>query len=428
MSLPFSVTILPFSSYLCDGMDQDYLDILREWQRTIGRPAIYANLDHLFPEYAFQRRQKGTDRDHWASRYKLDLTLPRKRSAEKTVVYQGDMRFREQGEWDSSVDVLQKLMDDHGFTTVHEAFSYVDRMFDLGMPTPTSAEVNLYRSRRRRSRELLLEMKEYFQDALWDMSSRNAGRVRSYLSSVRGFPAEKSRALGFGFVPSWNDVIGHFTRKRGYSLEEIDSVCGVRSPEGKTAVGSVYTLAIPYESAGVLRGFLFRRVGEGDGPKYIANRDLDRKSAFFHISQDSAPKDIVVVEGEFDALTANARGVRDVVAIGGSELAGDRCAQVEDALSRRGVRRIVLCLDLDPAKDDPGQPNHEARYSHVMRSIHTIKDVDPSFEEIYVVRFPEISDPDEFLRKHGVGEFRKLLEAAVPYWEYVYDYNRARQK
>lgn len=52
--------------------------------------------------------------------------------------------------------------------------------------------------------------------------------------------------------------------------------------------------------------------------------DLDRKSAFYNITADPDPKDIVVVKGEMDALCATAAGIENVVAIGGSEITGER--------------------------------------------------------------------------------------------------------
>ena len=57
-----------------------------------------------------------------------------------------------------------------------------------------------------------------------------------------------------------------------------------------------------------------------------------------------------------------------------------------------------------------------------MRSIHTIKDVDFDFEDIYVASFPEPSDPDEYIRINGVEAFKNLLKDAVPYWRYLFDY------
>ena len=59
-----------------------------------------------------------------------------------------------------------------------------------------------------------------------------------------------------------------------------------------------------------------------------------------------------------------------------------------------------------------------------MRSVHTIKDIDLSFEDIYVANFPEPSDPDQFIREKGAGAFIALLRASVPYWEYLYRYMR----
>ena len=78
-------------------MEESYFDILKDWESRVADPAVYEHIDVLFPEFSFRRVQRGSDRDHWASRYKMDLTLPRVRNAEKTVIYRSDMRFREQG-------------------------------------------------------------------------------------------------------------------------------------------------------------------------------------------------------------------------------------------------------------------------------------------------------------------------------------------
>ena len=123
-----------------------------------------------------------------------------------------------------------------------------------------------------------------------------------------------------------------------------------------------------------------------------------------------------------DALTATAAGIENVVAIGGSEIAGERRRQVEDALHRRGVRRITLCLDLDTTST--GEPNFEARHDHIMKSVHTIKDVDISFDDIYVALFSEPFDPDQFIRERGMHDFRNLVEGAMPYWQYLFDYKK----
>jgi len=406
-------------------MDQDYIQILREWENTIGRPAIYENLDRIFPEYAFRRLQPHTPKDHWASRYKLDLSLPKKRNAEKTVVYRSDMTFREQGEWSDGIGAVDKIMQDKGLTNVFEVFSLVDMMFSLDMPRPDSKKVAERRSRNMARCKLLSSMNDYFKAALWDGGSRKAGSVRGYLRS-RGFTNEQIRDLDFGFVPPWNEVIRHFTLKEKHSLEDFEEACGVRNSDGQTAVGSIFTLAIPYVCAGEIRGFLFRRTGEWDGPKYLANRGLDRKSRFFNIPEQLTDGNLIVVEGEIDALKATSVNAGTVVSIGGSEISGERRKQIEDAI-RRGASRITLCLDLD-ADRETGEADFAARHEHIMKSVHTIKDVVPSFEDIYVASLPEPSDPDQFIRERGADAFKDVISSARPYWAYLYDYMKGTDK
>ena len=90
------------------------------------------------------------------------------------------------------------------------------------------------------------------------------------------------------------------------------------------------------------------------------------------------------------------------------------------------MKKITLCLDLD-SKKDSGEANIGARHSHIMKSVHTIKDVVPTFDEIYIASFDSPSDPDQFIRDNGVEAFKKLLNNAVPYWEYLYSYKKDNQ-
>ena len=391
------------------------------------KPCAYEHVDVLFPAYQFRRINPGEPKDHWASRYKLDKTIPKSKNSEKSVIYRSEMRFREQGDWKgSAVGILDFYMQENGIGSVYEASRILDDRFNLSMPRADSSEIAAIVQKKARKDALLEDLMAYFAWNLENNSSDKARKVRSYLSKSRGFTMDQAGRLNLGFVPEWSTVIHYITGNKGYRIEELEEACEVRNFEGKTSVGKTHTLAIPYECAGVLKGFIFRRIDTDEGPKYMASQELDRKSAFFNIKADPDPKDIVVVEGEFDALKATAEGIENVVAIGGSEIAGERRKQVEDALSRRGVKKIILCLDLDAEKDNPLEAKTRQRHEHIMRSIHTIKDVDFDFDEIYVASFPEPSDPDEYIRTYGVEAFRDLLERAVPYWKYLSDYMSIR--
>ena len=69
----------------------EYIEILREWERNVALPAVYEHIDVLFPESQFRRVQAGSSKDHWASRYKMDGSLPKVRNFEKTVIFRSDM-------------------------------------------------------------------------------------------------------------------------------------------------------------------------------------------------------------------------------------------------------------------------------------------------------------------------------------------------
>ena len=403
-------------------MEDAYLDILKDWERNVAFPALYEHLDEFFPPFQFKRKDAGGARDRWVSPYKIDMSLPKRHVQEKTVVQRSDMRFRENGEWHDGISVVDRIMQEMHLSSVYEVDKFIAERLSLTMPKPDSKEVAEAISKSRLRASLLDTLQGYFSWNLANNESRKATSVRQYLKKQRGFTSEQASSLGLGFVPDWNKVVRYVTIDKKFRLEDLDEVCGVRNPEGHSSVGTKHVLSIPYVCGGNLKGFIFRRVdGAADGPRYIATPGLDRKSAFFNMPKSLTRKDIVVVEGEIDALKATAEGIPNVVAIGGSEISGDRRLQLEDAF-RRGVEKITLCLDLDPEKEDPSRGNLASRHQHLMRTLHTVKDVAPAFEDVYVAPFAEPADPDEFIRGRGAEAFNELLSQAMPYWTYLYRY------
>jgi len=404
-------------------MIDPFIELVDKWEREVADPFIFDHLDSLLPAFSFRRSRAGSNGDHWASRYKLDLTLPRRRNSEKTVVYRSDMSIREQGDFANGIWVIEYLRKDMGASSPYEVYKSIDSLFNLGMPKPNSTEMAKQIHDHEKRQMVLDALQDYFT---WNMAhnARNpkVTKTRSYLRG-RGYDEQKIVDSGLGFVPSWDKVEKRITQEKGLPKEILDQVCGVRNEEGKTSVGNKHVLSIPYICGGILKGFIFRRIDSSDPPKYIACQNLDRKSVFFNIP--TRAQYVVVVEGEFDALTATVMGVPDVVAIGGSDISGERKKQVEDAFAR-GVERIYLCPDLDETTDSEGQtiPNFKKRYQVVMKSIHTIKDVKIDFEQIYVINFPYPCDPDSYIREFGKDAFIQLLKDAVPYWQFVADSNK----
>lgn len=399
-------------------MAEDYKDILKAWRKNTVNPFLYDHLDVIIPELRFVKKSQGTSgRERWASPLKLDGTLPKNRTREKTLMYAGDYYLREQGDFDNGITVIDYLMKKKGMEFM-EVLRDLDRRFNLGMPDPDSEIIAEQIIHDELCEKVLGELKSYFKWCLKNTRSQKAGAVRGYLKNARKFTEAQIEEFGFGFVPSWDNVEKHITQDRKLPKDILDEVCGVRNEFGRTSVGNHHTLAIPYVCGEELKGFLFRTVEKGVEPKYLACKNLDRKSVFFNIPEKVEA--ILVVEGEMDALTSTRAGVTGVVAMGGSYIAGDRRQQVSDAF-HRGVNTIILCPDLDAVVDENGQekPNYKKRYQAVQKSIHTIKDVNMDFENIAVVEFPYPADPDEIVKKEGAEAFILLVENALPYWKYI---------
>ena len=92
------------------------------------------------------------------------------------------------------------------------------------------------------------------------------------------------------------------------------------------------------------------------------------------------------------------------------------------ALFRKQCEEAYPCFNLDSLKDESEIANYAARNDHIKRTIHTIKDVDPSFEVVYIATFSYPCDSDEFIHDQGPEAFLEFLKDAVPCWKYAYDY------
>ena len=142
------------------------------------------------------------------------------------------------------------------------------------------------------------------------------------------------QAMHLGFLPSQENLRRHLVEK-GYSLEFIGENINF-----VTSVGKTHKLAITWRSCGKILGFKFRTTGHHE-PKYYNSTGLSKKQVLFNLDSRPGPKDLVVVEGELDALHATVKGLKNVVATGGSTISRE---QVEDAV-KHGALSFTLLFD-----------------------------------------------------------------------------------
>lgn len=249
--------------------------------------------------------------------------------------------------------------------------------------------------------------------------------ARQYLKG-RGIGEDLWQKFDLGFAPnSWDNVL-NFLTKKGFNPAEIGVsglVVGREGASKQSRTTAFYDrfrgrIMFPIKDArGKVLGFSGRvldstreallRQGSGGQAKYINSPE----TPVFHKGELLFGLDVartairdqneaVLVEGEFDVISANKAGVENAVASKGTALT-DR--QVT-ALSRL-CENVVLCFDMDVAGDSASRRGIEL--------------LDIAGVNIKVVRLAGgVKDPDEFAQKDSEG-FRKAIKSASNIYDYL---------
>lgn len=278
-----------------------------------------------------------------------------------------------------------------------EVVRYLASEANLTLPTNEDFDCEAYAKQMRKA-EILEVCNDYF---IWNLQNNdNAQDCRDYLTNVREYPLSMVRDMGMGFLPTWKSLEKYLLKRR-FSQELIDSEIRPLFSLDKR-MSTTHRLTIPYISGGKIKGFKLRTHLSDIQPKYINTVGLDRKSGFFNLPVITQDKEIIIVEGELDALHACAKGITNVVSLGCSSMNEN---QIFDAMNR-GVKRFTLCLD-----------NDEAGVKAIIKSIRLLRQCGVS--EIYVAFIPEpYKDLDAFLKHERIEVVSQVIEEASCYYLY----------
>lgn len=367
---------------------------ITDWIKYELYPALYERIAEAFPEHNFERTAKD-----WRSNTYLDGS-PHKR-ADKTKVdakYPGTV-YEQGGEYKSLIDYVMER-DSLDFLP---AVKKLAGIAGVQLPVDQSYSPEAYRASQE-ALNILGAAKDYFAYLL---SQKDGEAVMKYLQG-RGYTPAEVEEMELGYIASPERLNNYLEGKR-YAQEDIDKALQI---DGYKGLGETHSLVIPYRSGGTVKGFKFRSI-TGAEPKYLNSRNLPRNEGFFNLSPLRGAKDLIVVEGELDALHATVKGIENVVATGGSSISQE---QIEDA-KRRGAKAITLCFDKEPGVENK-----------ILKALDVLeKDADL---RVYVAELPardgEKVDPDRLLKERGVEALREALDQADPH--YIYRLNHIREK
>jgi DNA primase catalytic core len=365
---------------------------ITDWIKYELYPTLFESIDTALPEHNFKRYSGG-----WRSKTYLNGS-PHRDRADKTVVTKKapGCILEQGGEVLSLVDYVMRR-DKVEFIQAVKTLADV-----VGLQLP-KGDLNQESYQKYKDQATLLEdCNSYFIYCLENFTEAN--EVRAYLSS-RGYSGEDVKAMELGYIPDQEKLFKHLLSK-GYSQILIDEIVKIKTD---TRIGSTHRLTIPYRSGGSVKGFKFRTVGDAT-PKYLNSTGLDRLGGFFNLSGIKGDKDVVIVEGELDSLSATARGVDNIVATGGSSISSD---QIKDAI-KRGAKSFTLCFDTEPGKEDKTAKTLNSAIEVILGE---------GINRVYIVTLPDLggakTDPDRLIKDSGVEAFREALSSRLTYGAYL---------
>ena len=283
-----------------------------------------------------------------------------------------------------------------------------------GIPIPRPRARTQEEKRETQQRTALVEMHReaatFFAQQLEATSEGKA--ARAYLED-RGLDSEAIARFGLGYAPSGGDALyRHLKQKYPDKLLELSGLV-VRDPSGRLYDRFRRRIVFPIANdSGKVVAFGGRALGD-DLPKYLNSPETpiySKSNVLYHLDRAKEAlrqRDFaVLVEGYMDTITVARAGVANVVASCGTSL-----TETQTKLLGRFTRRVVVNYDPDTA----GQAATERSLAILLEQGCDVR----------VLALPGGADPDKFIREQGAEAYRKLLEQAPEYVDYLIA--RARQ-
>ncbi len=267
-----------------------------------------------------------------------------------------------------------------------------------GIPLP---KVSTRNDPSAREREALLEIYEqaekYFARRLSTPEARGARQILE----DREIQSEFIERFGLGYAPT------HGLLKALNPTEPLRSGLFQKNDSGEFYDRFRRRLMFPiWNERGKVIAFGGRIIGDGQ-PKYLNSPESALYSKSFvlyglHLAKNEARKAgrMVVVEGYFDCLSLHQNGIENVVASCGTSLTAQQVG-----ILKRCVPEVIVNYDPDAAGQNAAK-----------RSIQLLLERGLT---VRILTLPGGMDPDDFVRKEGPEAYRRQVDQAPYFWEFL---------
>ena len=252
---------------------------------------------------------------------------------------------------------------------------------------------------------ILKDASKYFQNYL---NTKEGEEALNYLKS-RNFSTEIIKEFEFGLAPK-NNMLYTFLNKKEYKDEDIEKTSLISLEKYTHDVFNDRIMIPIHDLEGNVLGFTGRIYKESNNPKYINSKESEifkkGKILFnFHRAKNHVRNahELIIVEGNMDALKMYASGIKNVIALMGTALTSDQV----DAIKKLRCK-VVLMMDNDSA----GKLGMYQNGNILVKSGITPE----------IVLLSSAKDPDEYLNKYGIEKFENLIKNPISFLNYKLEY------
>ena len=283
--------------------------------------------------------------------------------------------------------------------------------------------IDLIKDRKdKEAKDLLNKSCNYYHNNLLTLSE--ASEALKYLEK-RGITKEIIEEYKLGFsLNHYDDLIKKFKSEYTPVIYEKAGLA-VKTEKGDYVDRFKNRIMIPIrDESGNVIAFGARAILPNQNPKYLNSPDtvLYNKSRILYGIDKAKNKMIeedfvVIMEGYFDVISAQAAGLKNAVASCGTALTVDH---VKLIAKYSKSRKIYLAFDTDAAGLKATQRSTEV-IKEAFTGLGNLKIFDQAYSslsddkytcEIRVIAPFDSKDPDEYIREYGIEEYKKYIKKA----------------
>ncbi len=247
---------------------------------------------------------------------------------------------------------------------------------------------------------ILLDINKFACD-FFQKQLKNSKLAQGYLEKrqINNYTKEEFQ---LGYNPNDNSLIDFLLKK--YTLKLLNE-CGILSNSYNVFAGRLMFPIL--DEFGKIVGFAGRALNDNQKAKYINTKETalfsKQKLLYgFDKAKHHIKEYLVICEGYFDCIRLNQEGLKCVSATMGTNL-----SEYHIRLIKRFTNKIYFNFDSD-----------EAGIKAMLRNTKILGQL-----EAYVVELnangPQKEDPDSFVMKYSIDEYKKLLAKAKDYFDFL---------